>query len=361
MSLIIQNIIDPNDSGTVSNGNVGLFAGPGGVFYTKQSTGATFAIGGNKNFTYNSLTFELELTDDNSTVTASLVDIAGGYFNQILSFSQSNNVLSLVDGYSTLTSSLAYYAGGFNTGMTFNTASNVLTITDGNSSISATLSSTGANTNLTFNPLSNILTVADGFGSKTASLAQLSGNIGMSFSGNILSLQDGRGTLTASLTLNNFSQYIDVFSGLVGNSATASEVVLYQKDIPANYFNDQTGFNIKAGLRSNTNNDPKEFSLKVGGPTIYTSTADNATPNDGRHNIQFEFIRGGTSSTATANVTGSAQTTYGSGTSSLYDLNVGVGITAPYSWGSTISVQITASASNVDDIELFTTTIYDIK
>jgi hypothetical protein len=160
---------------------------------------------------------------------------------------------------------------------------------------------------------------------------------------------------------NNFSQYIDVFSGLVGNSATASEVVLYQKDIPANYFNDQTGFNIKAGLRSDADNDPKEFSLKVGGQTIYTSTADNAAPNDGRHNIEFQFIRTGTSSTATANVTGSAQTTYGGGTSSLYDLNVGVGITATYSWGATISVQITASASKVNDIELSTTTIYDIR
>ena len=138
MSLVIQNIIDPNDSGTVSNGTVGLFAGPGGVFYTKQSTGATFAVGGNKNFTYNNSTFELELTDDGGTVTASLSDIASGFFNQNLSFSQSNDVLSIKDAYSTLTASLAYYSGGFNTGMDFNTSSNVLTIYDGHGTISAT-------------------------------------------------------------------------------------------------------------------------------------------------------------------------------------------------------------------------------
>lgn len=200
MSLVIQNIIDPNDSGTVSNGTVGLFAGPGGVFYTKQSTGATFAVGGNKNFTYNNSTFELELTDDGGTVTASLSDIASGFFNQNLSFSQSNDVLSIKDAYSTLTASLAYYSGGFNTGMDFNTSSNVLTIYDGHGTISATLSSTGANTSLTFNPLNNILSIVDGFGTKTASVAYLSGNTGLSIVSGVLSLQDGRGTLTASLT-----------------------------------------------------------------------------------------------------------------------------------------------------------------
>lgn len=160
---------------------------------------------------------------------------------------------------------------------------------------------------------------------------------------------------------NRFSEYIDVFSGLTGNSATASEVVLYQKDIPANYFDDQTGFNIRAGLRSNTNNDPKEFSVKFGNQVIYTSTADSSNPSDGRHLIDFDLIRSGTSSTATANVMGSSQITYGSGTSSLYDVNVGVGITSTFSWGATLSVQITASASNVDDIELFSLKIFDIR
>jgi hypothetical protein len=236
MSRIIQNITDINDIGTPSFGNVSLFAGPEGIIYTKQSTGATFAVGGNKGFEFNNLTLELELTDDNGTVTASLADIASGYFNQSLSFSQSNNVLSLVDGYSTLTASLAYYVGGFNTGMSFNTASNVLTITDGNSSISATLSSTGANSALSFNPFNNILTVTDGFGSKTASLAYLSGNTGLSFSNGLLEIQDGRGSLTASLTkylkigeidyteLNNMSY--DVSSPIFG--------LTYSNPVPAN-------------------------------------------------------------------------------------------------------------------------------
>jgi hypothetical protein len=58
---------------------------------------------------------------------------------------------------------------------------------------------------------------------------------------------------------------------------------------------------------------------------------------------------------------GSSQITYGTGTSSLYDVNVGVGITGTYSWGATLSVQITASASNVDDIELFSLKIFDIR
>ena len=100
----------------------------------------------------------------------------------------------MIDGYSTLTASLAYYAGGFNTGMSYNTASNVLSITDGNSTISATLSLTGANTSFTFNPFNNVLSIVEGFGTKTASVALLSGNTGMSFSNGILSLQDGRGT-----------------------------------------------------------------------------------------------------------------------------------------------------------------------
>ena len=36
MSLIINNILDPNDVGTVLSGSLGLFAGPGDVFYAKK-------------------------------------------------------------------------------------------------------------------------------------------------------------------------------------------------------------------------------------------------------------------------------------------------------------------------------------
>lgn len=160
---------------------------------------------------------------------------------------------------------------------------------------------------------------------------------------------------------NRFNEYIDVWAGLSGNTASGVEQVLYSKTIPANYFDDQTGFLIKAGLRTGTNNDPKEFNLKVGGQIIYSSTADNATPNDGRHMIEFQFIRTGTASITTANVTGTSQITYGTGTASLYDVNVGVGITGTYSWSSPIDIEITASASNVDDVEVFTSTIFDIR
>ena len=204
MSLIINNILDPNDVGTVSSGSLGLFAGPGDTFYIKKSSGTYSPIsttsGFNTGLIFNTFSYVLSITDGNSTQTASLIDLASGYYNAFLGVSTASNVLTLIDGYSTLTASLAYYAGGFNTGMSYNTASNVLSITDGNSTISATLSLTGANTSFTFNPFNNVLSIVDGFGTKTASVALLSGNTGMSFSNGILSLQDGRGTQTASLT-----------------------------------------------------------------------------------------------------------------------------------------------------------------
>jgi hypothetical protein len=204
MSLIINNILDPNDVGTVSSGNLGLFAGPGDTFYIKKSSGTYSPIsttsGFNTNLIFNTFSYVLSITDGNSTQTASLIDIASGYYNAYLAVSTSSNVLTLIDGYSTLTASLAYYTKGFNTGISYNTASNVLSITDGNSTISATLSLTGANTSFTFNPFNNVLSIVDGFGTKTASLAYLSGNTGLSFSDGTLTLQDGKGTLTTSLT-----------------------------------------------------------------------------------------------------------------------------------------------------------------
>jgi hypothetical protein len=205
MSLIINNILNPIDVGTISPGNLGLFAGPGDVFYAKKSDGSTYPVtstvsGFNTGLIFNTFSYVLSITDGNSTQTASLIDLASGYYNAFLAVSTASNVLTLIDGYSTLTASLAYYAGGFNTGMSYNTASNVLSITDGNNTISATLSLTGANTSFTFNPFNNVLSIVDGFGTKTASVALLSGNTGMSFSNGILSLQDGRGTQTASLT-----------------------------------------------------------------------------------------------------------------------------------------------------------------
>jgi hypothetical protein len=161
------------------------------------------------------------------------------------------------------------------------------------------------------------------------------------------------------VTSPGFSQYIDIFSGVAGNVGTGSEEVIYSKTIPANYFEDQTGFHIRAGLRTGSNADPKEFALKIGGQVIYTSTADLNNPEDGRFIVDFDFIRSGTSSISVASVAGSSQISLG--TFSNADFNVGVGITSTYSWSSTIDIEITASASNVDDIELFTCKIYDIK
>jgi hypothetical protein len=158
---------------------------------------------------------------------------------------------------------------------------------------------------------------------------------------------------------SRFSQYIDVFSGLTSNSGTGSEEVIYSKTIPSNYFEDQTGFHIRAGLRTATNADPKEFSLKIGGQIIYSSTADTNNPSDGRFLVDFDFIRNGTSSVSVANVSGSSQISLG--TFSNADFNVGVGFTGTYSWSNSIDIEISASASNVDDIELFTVKIYDIK
>lgn len=158
---------------------------------------------------------------------------------------------------------------------------------------------------------------------------------------------------------NRFSEYIDVFSGLVGNVGTASSEVLYSKTIPADYFEDQTGFHIRAGLRTGTNTDPKEFALTIGGQTIYSSTADSNNPDDGRFLVDFDFIRNGTASVSIANVMGSSQISLG--TFSNADFNVGVGFTGTYSWDAPIDIQITASASNVDDIELFSLKIYDIR
>jgi len=158
---------------------------------------------------------------------------------------------------------------------------------------------------------------------------------------------------------NRFSEYIDVFGGQIGNTATASEQVNYTKTIPADYFDDQTGFHIRAGLRTGSNSDPKEFALKVGGQVIYTSTADSNNPDDGRFLVDFDFIRNGTASVSVASVAGSSQISLG--TFSNADFNVGVGLTGTYSWKSTIDVEITASASNVDDIELFSLKMYDIK
>lgn len=203
MSLIINNILDPNDVGTVSTGSLGLFAGPYDTFYVKNSSGTYSPIstsGFNTGLIFNTFSYVLSIIDGNSTQTASLIDLASGYYNTFLSISTSSNVLTLIDGYSTLTASLSYYTGGFNTGISYNTASNVLSITDGNGTISATLSLTGANTSFTFNPFNNVLSIVDGFSTRTASLSLLSGNTGLSFSGGVLTLQDGRGTLTASIS-----------------------------------------------------------------------------------------------------------------------------------------------------------------
>jgi hypothetical protein len=205
MSLIINNILNPIDVGTISPGNLGLFAGPGDVFYAKKSDGSTYPVtstvsGFNSSLIFNTFSYVLSITDGNSTQTASLIDLASGYYNDSLSFSTSSNVLTLIDGFSTLTASLSYYDGGFNTSISYNTASNVLSISDGKGTISATLSLTGANTSLTFNPFDNVLSIVDGFSTKTASMSLLSGNTGLSFSVGILTLQDGRGTLTASIS-----------------------------------------------------------------------------------------------------------------------------------------------------------------
>jgi hypothetical protein len=227
MSLIINNILNPIDVGTISPGNLGLFAGPGDVFYAKKSDGSTYPVtstvsGFNTGLIFNTFSYVLSITDGNSTQTASLIDLASGYFNTFLSVSTSSNVLTLIDGYSTLTASLDYYSG--NTSMIYNTASNVLSISDGRGTISATLSLTGANTSMTFNPFNDILSIVDGFSTKTASLAQLSGNIGMSYSSGILTLQDGRGTLTTSL--NSYVKIGELNYTNVNLSGTISTIAL---------------------------------------------------------------------------------------------------------------------------------------
>ncbi len=156
-----------------------------------------------------------------------------------------------------------------------------------------------------------------------------------------------------------FSEYIDVFGGIQGNLTTGSEEIIYSTTLPASYLTDQTGFHIRAGLRTGTNNDPKEFSLKVGGRTVYDSTADINNPNDNRFLVDFDFIRVGTASIGDASISGSSQIS--TATMSNSDFNVGVGVLGTFSWSSPIDIQITASASNVDDIELFTCKIYDIR
>jgi len=158
---------------------------------------------------------------------------------------------------------------------------------------------------------------------------------------------------------NRFSEYIDVFGGITGNTITGSEEVLFSRTIPAEYFDDQTGFHIRAGLRTATNADPKEFALKVGGQVIYTSTADINNPNDGRYLVDFDFIRSGTASVSVAAVAGSSQISLG--TFSNADFNVGVGLTGTYSWSSPIDIEITAEGTNINDIELFSVKIYDIR
>lgn len=158
---------------------------------------------------------------------------------------------------------------------------------------------------------------------------------------------------------NRFNEYIDVFGGVVGNTASGVEQVIYSKTIPADYFDDQTGFHIRAGLRTDANNDPKEFALKVGGQVIYTSTADINNPNDNRFLVDFDFVRAGTQSVSVAAVSGSSQIS--TATISNSDFNVGVGLTGTYSWSNPIDIEITASASNIGDIELFTVKVYDIR
>ena len=119
MSLIINNILDPNEVGTVSPGNLGLFAGPDDTFYIKNSSGTYSSIsttsGFNTGLIFNTFSYVLSITDGNSTQTASLIDLASGYYNAYLAVSTASNVLTLIDGFSTLTASLSYYAGGFNT------------------------------------------------------------------------------------------------------------------------------------------------------------------------------------------------------------------------------------------------------
>lgn len=204
MSLFINDKINPLNSGSVSLGNLALFAGTDDIFYAKKSDGSFYPItatisGYNSSLIFSTSSYVLSITDGNSTQTASLANLASGYYNAFLSISTPSNVLTLIDGYSTLTASLSYYAGGFNTGLSYNTASNVLSISDGNGTFSATLSN-GANTSFTFNQLNNVISLVDGFSTKTASLAELSGNTSLTYTNGILSLTDGRGTLTASIS-----------------------------------------------------------------------------------------------------------------------------------------------------------------
>lgn len=204
MSLFINDKINPLNSGSVSSGNLALFAGIDDIFYAKKSDGTFYPItstisGYNSSLIFSTSSYILSISDGNSTQTASLADLASGYYNAFLSISTPSNVLTLIDGYSTLTASLSYYAGGFNTGLSYNTASNVLSITDGNGTFSATLSN-GANTSFTFNQLNNVISLVDGFSTKTASLAALSGNTSLTYTNGVLSLTDGRGTLTASIS-----------------------------------------------------------------------------------------------------------------------------------------------------------------
>jgi len=155
-------------------------------------------------------------------------------------------------------------------------------------------------------------------------------------------------------------KYIDIFGGSVGNQTTGAAEVLYSVTLPGDYFADQTGFYIRAGVRTATNADPKEFTLQVAGEVVYTSTADTNNPNDGRFFVDFDFIRTGTSATSSpAAVSGSSQISLG--TFSNADFNVGVGLTNNIDWTQPIDVEIVAEGTNVDDIELFTVKIYDIK
>lgn len=142
------------------------------------------------------------------------------------------------------------------------------------------------------------------------------------------------------------SVFLDVFGGMQANSATGSYEDLRTITLPIGLISDQEGVYLRAGVLTDSNADPKQVKLSIDGQTIYEISG---TLNDRKGVIDFDIIRDG----ANVSVCGIATGLHISDES-------GVGVLFAIDWASPVDITISASCSNIGDVELFTAKVQKI-
>ena len=130
------------------------------------------------------------------------------------------------------------------------------------------------------------------------------------------------------------------------NTLTGVWEDIYVYDLPPDTVFDQEGLHLRVGLRTDSNSDPKEVRLTFNGQVVYQ---ESGTMNDFRIVADYDLMRNG----ADASVAGMAMVNT--------TCNAGVGLLPGLSWSGTQSIAISASCSNVGDVELYTLKIMDMQ